>query len=119
MSLPNLANPVRAYLQPLKFGIVTKEIIDHEEQEVVKYVKTRGVRQPLPPQRLEIYQTGQRAWKWECLHLLPNKKTDLKPDDVVIFDKVRYRVIEKYDCTEYGYIEYLIAQTFEDEEESI
>ena len=114
--LPNLSNPIRAYMQPMILVKVTKSIVDYEESEVRTVIKTRGVRQPLPPQELEILQRGQRAWKWECLHLLPN--VDLKPDDIVLYKDVRYRVKEKYDCTEYGYIEYSICQDFEEDEES-
>lgn len=114
--LPNLSNPVRAYMQNLTLVKITKEIVDYEEKEVQTVIKTKGVRQPLPPQELEILSRGQRAWKWECLHLLPN--VDLKPDDVVLFKGNKYRVKDKYDCSEYGYIEYLIAQDFEEEEES-
>ena len=112
--LPNLSNAVKAYMQPLTLVKITKGLVDYVETEIETVIKTRGVRQPLPPQELEILQRGQRAWKWECLHLLPN--VDLKPDDVVKFKGAKYRVKEKYDCTEYGYIEYLIAQDFEDEE---
>lgn len=114
--LPNLSNPVRAYMQKMTLVKVTKAVVDYEEQEVRTVINTKGVRQPLPPQQLEILSRGQRAWKWECLHVLPN--VDLKPDDIVFFKGAKYRVKEKYDCTEYGYIEYLIAQDFEDEEES-
>lgn len=112
--LPNLSNPIRAYMQPMVLVKVTKAIVNYEETEVRTEIVTRGVRQPLPPQELEILQRGQRAWKWECLHLLPN--VDLKPDDIVLYKNIRYRVKEKYDCTEYGYIEYLICQDFEDDE---
>ena len=114
--LPNLSGPVKSFMQRMTFGVVTKSIVDYEETETITEVVTRGVRQPLPPQRLEIYSEGQRAWKWECLHLLP--KPAFNPDDIVIWNHKRYRVVEKFDCSEYGYIEYLIAQTFEDDEES-
>ena len=113
--LPNLSNPVKAYMQKLTLVKVTKEVVDFEEIEVHTVINTRGVRQPLPPQELEILARGQRAWKWECLHVLPN--ADLKPDDVVLFKGAKYRVKEKFDCTEYGYIEYLIAQDFEENQE--
>lgn len=114
--LPNLSNPVKAYMQKMVLVKVTKAIVDYEEQEVRTVINTKGVRQPLPPQQLEILSRGQRAWKWECLHVLPN--VDLKPDDIVFYKDTKYRVKEKYDCSEYGYIEYLIAQDFEDEQES-
>lgn len=110
--LPNLSGPVKAYLQKITFDLVSKSIVDYEEKETRTTITTRGVRQPIDPQKLQITKEGQRAWKYECLHLLP--KPQIKIDDVVIFNGVQYRVIEKYDCTEYGYIEYIIAQTFEE-----
>lgn len=116
--LPNLSGPVRAFSQRLTLVKITKELVDCEIQETQTVLNVRGVRQPLNAQELEILNRGQRAWKWECLHILPNPRTDLKPDDVVLFKGARYRVKEKYDFTEYGYIEYLIAQTFEEDEES-
>ena len=113
--LPNLSSAVKAYMQPLTLVKITKGLVDYIETEIETVIKTRGVRQPLPPQELEILQRGQRAWRWECLHLLPN--VNLKPDDVVRFQGVKYRVKEKYNCSEYGYIEYLIAEDFEDKQE--
>lgn len=112
--LPNVSGPVKAYMQPLTLVKITKGLVDYVETEIETVIKTRGVRQPFPPQELQIMQEGQRAWKWECLHLLPN--VDLKPDDVVKYKGTRYRVKEKYDCSEYGYIEYLIAEDFEEKE---
>lgn len=114
--LPNLSNPVRAYMQNMVLVKVEKAIIDYEEQEVRTEIRTKGVRQPLQPQQLEILSRGERAWKWQCLHVLPN--VNLKPDDVVIYKGEKYRIKEKYDCSEYGYIEYIIAQDFEEDEES-
>lgn len=114
--LPNLSGPVKAYMQKLTLVKITKAVVNYEEVEIETVINTKGVRQALPPQDLEILSRGQRAWKWECLHLLPN--VDLKPDDVVKYKGTRYRVKDKYDCSEYGYIEYLIAQDFEEIEES-
>ena len=113
--LPNLSGPVKAYMQKMTLVKITKALVDYENVEIETVINTRGVRQPLPPQELEILSRGQRAWKAECLHLLPN--VDLKPDDVVKYKGVKYRVKDKYDCTEYGYIEYLIVQDFEELEE--
>ena len=91
-------------MQKMTFVVISKQIVDCEVIEVETQVTTRGVRQPLPPQKLEIYKDGQRAWKYECLHLLP--KPAFNPDDIVVWNGKKYRVVEKYDCSEYGYIEY-------------
>lgn len=110
--LPNLSNPVRAYLQSMTIYLVTKSVVDCEVQETKTRMDIRGVLQPLPPQRLDIMKEGQREWIWKCLHTLPN--VNLKVDDIVEIKQVIYRVVEKYDCTEYGYNEFLLAQTFEE-----
>lgn len=114
--LPNLSGPVKSYMQPITFDLVHKEIVNYEMQETRMTISTRGVRQPVDPQRLRVMEEGQRAWKYECLHLLPNIKINI--DDIVFFKGVQYRVVEKYDCSEYGYVEYMIAQGFENNEES-
>ncbi len=114
--LPNLSGPVKAYMQPITFDLVSKSLVDCEVQERRTTIRTRGVRQPVDPQKLQIMEEGQRAWKYECLHLLPTIKINI--DDIVIFKGVQYRVVEKYDCTEYGYVEYMIAQAFKKDEES-
>lgn len=114
--LPNLSGPVKAYMQPITFDLIHKELVDYVMQETRTTITTRGVRQPVEPQRLQITEEGQRAWKYENLHLLPTVKISI--DDIVIFKDVQYRVVEKYDCTEYGYVEYMIAQTFEEKQES-
>lgn len=114
--LPNLSGPIKAYMQTITFDLIHKELVDFELKETRTTVTTRGVRQPVDPQRLQIMEEGQRAWKYECLHLLPTVKINI--DDIVIFKDVQYRVVEKYDCTEYGYVEYMIAQTFENKQES-
>ena len=114
--LPNLSGPVKSYMQPITFDLVSKSLVDCELQEIKTTISTRGVRQPVDPQKLQIMEEGQRAWKFECLHLLPTTKINI--DDIVIFKGVQYRVVEKYDCSEYGYVEYMIAQGFEKEEGS-
>ena len=110
-TLPDVSDVLPDWFQPLTFDVITKSLVNYEVQEVTVTISTLGVRQPMTPQQLSIKPEGQRAWKWETLHCLPDIK--LRIDDVVIFGGNKYRVMQKWDWAEYGYCEYHICQAYE------
>lgn len=109
-NLPDVSDALLDWFQNMTFDLITKTITDYDLTETATTVSTKGVRQPFSAQQLSIKPEGQRAWKWETLHCLPNVK--LNPDDIVVFNGVRYRVMEKLDYSEYGYLEYHIIQDY-------
>lgn len=116
VGLPQVDEVLPDWFQPLTFDIITKSLINYELQEVIVSVKTQGVRQPMTAQQLSIKPEGQRAWKWETIHCLPN--VPLKIDDIVVFGNQKYRVMQKWDWSEYGYQEVHICQGYNNEQES-
>lgn len=118
-ALPQMGEVLLSWFQSMTFDLVTKTLEDYDLKETVQTIATKGVRQPFTSQQLSIKPEGQRAWRWETLHCLPDVK--LNPDDIVIFNTVRYRVMQKLDYSEYGYLEYHIVQDYkeaEDEQDS-
>ena len=113
-NLPQMSEVLLAWFQDMTFDLVTKAITDFDLVETKTTVQTKGVRQPFSAQQLSIKPEGQRAWRWETLHCLPNVK--LNPDDIVIFNTIRYRVMDKLDYSEYGYLEYHIVQDYKEPE---
>lgn len=109
--LPQVGEVLPSWFQTLTFDVVTKAIVNYDVEETIFTITTQGVRQPMSAQQLSIKPEGQRAWKWETLHCLPDVK--LKVDDIVIFDGVKYRVMERWNWAEYGYMEYHICQAYE------
>lgn len=114
--LPDVSDVLPDWFQRLRFDIITKSVVDYELSEVVVPVATYGVRQPMSAQQLAIKPEGQRAWKWETIHCLPD--VPLRIDDIVVFGKQKYRVMQKWDWSEYGYQEVHICQEYQNEEES-
>ena len=114
--LPQVGEVLPGWFQPLVFDIITKSLVNYEVEEVIIHINTQGVRQPMSAQQLSIKPEGQRAWKWQTIHCLPN--VPLKVDDIVVFGNQKYRVKEKWDWSEYGYQEAHICQAYEDETES-
>lgn len=115
-TLPNVSEALPGWFQDMTFDLVTKSLVNYEVVEVLTTISTKGVRQPMSAQSISIKPEGQRAWKWETLHCLPNVK--LNVDDIVIFDNVKYRVMHRWNWSEYGYLEYEICQAYENQEES-
>lgn len=115
-TLPNVSEVLLDWFQPMTFDVVTKALVNYEVTEVLTTIQTEGVRQPMNAQSIAIKPEGQRAWKWETLHCLPNVKLNI--DDIVIFDNVKYRVMNRWNWSEYGYLEYEICQAYENQEES-
>lgn len=109
-NLPNLSEALVGWFQSLSFGLVVKELVDYQPVETIKNIKTKGVRQPMSAEQLNIKPIGQRSWRWETIHCLPEIK--LNTDDIIVFNCTKYKVMEKYDYSEYGYLEYHIAEGF-------
>lgn len=112
-NLPIMSDALLDWFQSMTFGIVQKQINDFQLQEIVSEYTILAVKQPFGPQKLEMVPAHQRAWKWETLHTVPN--CILIPDDIVWINSVKYRVIEKLDYTEYGFLEYHIVTDYDSE----
>lgn len=109
--LPQVGEVLPSWFQPLTFDVITKTVVNYEVAETKITISTQGVRQPMSSQQLQIKPEGQRAWKWETIHCLPDVR--LKVDDIIIFDGVKYRVMERWNWAEYGYVQYEICQSYE------
>ncbi len=109
-TLPNMQSALLSYFQPLTFTQIVKTVENFNLVETLTDFSFLGVRQPFTAQQLVQKPEGQRAWKWETVHSLPN--LSLLPDDIIIFKSVSYRVMQKFDWTEYGYIEYHIVENY-------
>ena len=101
-----------SWFQNLTFDLITKTLVDYETKETKRTISTQGVRQPMSAQQLAIKPEGQRAWRWETIHCLPD--VVLKVDDRVIFNGVEYRVMQKWSWPEYGYVQYEICQDYKE-----
>lgn len=110
-ALPDVSGSVDMFLQPVTIGVVSKQQVDGYTQEIINYVKTRAVRQPFSPRMLEVKPEGERSWRWETVHALPD--LILNPDDIILWGDHRYRVMQKSDFAEYGYVLYEIIEDYD------
>lgn len=110
VALPNVAIALRNWLQPMVFGIITKDVKFFQNNEAVNLINFLGVWQPFTPAQLKLKPQGQRDWSWFMLHAEPGLV--LKDDDVVEYSGVQYRVMETNDYAAYGFNEYHLVEDY-------
>jgi len=112
--LPNVSSAIAAWGQSLEFVVVSKSLEDYVVTEVLLPRKVKGARVPFKAQALAMKPIGERAWKWETIFASPS--LTLKVGDEIIFgeSQPRYRIMERRDWSEYGYVEYDICQGFQE-----
>lgn len=110
-TLPNLQGALDNWYQKVVISILTKSNIDFQLSETASSVEYMVVVQPFTTRQLIIKPEGQRAWNWYTIHV---KGTDFEPcmDDVIFFDKKRYRIMQKFEWSQYGYTEIQAVEDF-------
>lgn len=109
-TLPNVSGAMLDWFQPMVFTAVTKTVVNFKVVESANPVDFMGVWQPYSAQQLQMRPEGQRNWKWFTVHSTPDLILD--PDQVVTYLGTQYRVKDKFDYTQYGYLEYHLVQDF-------
>lgn len=111
-TLPNVQDAMLDWFQSLTFTSIVKTVVNFNLVETRTSTTFQGVKQPFTAQQLVLKPEGQRNWKWFTVHAFPS--LILAPDEVITFDDgVSYRVKEKLDYKEYGYVEYHLIQDYE------
>lgn len=109
-TLPDMSGALLNWLQPMTFTLITKTVVNFKVVETPTMVDFQGVWQPFTAQQLMMKPEGQRRWLWFTCHALIG--LILKPDEVVTYQGVQYRVMAKLDYKEYNYVEYHLVNDF-------
>jgi hypothetical protein len=109
-SMPNLSSALLDWFQPMIFTKNVKSVVDFKNFETPTSYNFKGVWQPFTIQQLSMKPEGQRQWRWYTLHA--ETGLELFPDDVVGYNSVQYRVMQKNDYTLNGYIEYHLIDDY-------
>ena len=108
--LPNVNQGIIQLFQPVTVGIIKDTQVNGYTQTVVtKYIKTQGVRNQTP-NKLVMSKSGERIWDAQEVYFLSG--IVLVADDLFLFNKFQFRVLETEDWTEYGYNRYAVIQDY-------
>ena len=99
--LPDVSPAVDTLLMPVRVNTITKTLIDGYVKEKEQAIDTKAARMPAK-EGLEIRADGDRSWKWWTLYF--SSPLPVNNDDVIVLNGVRYRVMEKHDWIDYGFI---------------
>lgn len=106
---PNVEDALSGWLRTLKVAKITKTIIDFEVSEAREYFDVQAVRQPASTKQLMILPYGQRAWQIDSLHIKASE-VEFCLDDQFFIDDKKYRVLQKWEWGDRGYINYLVTE---------
>ena len=111
--LPDVSIGIQMYFQPIKISLVYKQNKDGYLQEFLNTFSTQGFRMAQSPQQLMMKPEGERDWKWSTLFTFPDLQ--IKVDDIITINKVKYRVMNRRDNREYGVQEFELLEDYVDE----
>ena len=109
-SLPQMQGALANWQQQLTFTTIVKTTVNYKVVETKTDVVFKGVWQPMGPEKIMLKPSGQRSWKWFTCHAQPF--VNLKTDEEITFNGLTFRVMEKVDYKEYGYIEYHLVEGY-------
>ena len=110
--LPNMNAAVMAWARETRVFITAKRTYDYKVEESYFEKSVKIFRVPTG-QALEMKPEGQRQWNTEILY--SDNSLDLKVDDIIVFEcreSQKFRVMNKTDWNQFGFIEYRITSTF-------
>ena len=111
-NLPNMSNTIRGWFLDITLEVVDRVMVGADfVEQVIAVINTKGVVQPAKSEDLAILAEGTRSWEYMTLHCLPN--VDLKPNQFIRYDGVKYKILTRRNYQKYGYIEYMICEGFE------
>lgn len=110
--LPNMSNTLMSWFLDIELEYVEYELdgSDWVESEK-KTIKTKGVVRPPSEEDLKILPEGTWAWQWLQIHCLPD--VDIKPNNYVYYDGVKYQIMQKKNYNKYGYIRYTLLEAYQ------
>jgi len=109
---PNLNSAIMAWAKPTKVFVSAKRLYNYKVEESYFEHYVSIFRVPTG-QKLDMKREGQRSWNTETIY--SDNLLDLKVDDIIVFNCIesqKFRVMEKTDWSEYGFIEYHILSDY-------
>lgn len=116
--MPQMDTTLLGWEVPLTLEKIYQDIVEGDFTCTAKKINFKGVWQPLKDEALELKAEGQRSWEWIWIHAVAGT-LNLETADKVIFNKKKYKVMEKKDYSLNGFVEYQLVKDYYDVEEEI
>jgi hypothetical protein len=111
-TLPNVSAAILNYFQQMTFSIIQKSLGSYtgfSVQETSTNITCYGMMQTTGRQ-LVMTKDGQRLWRNRTLFC--DTSVTLKPDDVIVYLGVQFRVLEVEQWGQYGFQKFGLCEDF-------
>lgn len=102
--MPTMRTALYGWYRDLALTKMVKKVVGSRTVETPEPLAAQGTWQPFGPEQLKIKPEGMRSWRWFMIHTTPD--VVLLTDDRINRDGVNYRVMEKGDYGDQGFVEY-------------
>ena len=92
---------------------ITQQIVDGFVQEIPHQIPFHGVVQPLSPKQLMLKPEGERAWTWLQIHMQASSPVKLAPNDRIMYNGQKYKIMARLDYTADNYVELHACQDYQ------
>jgi hypothetical protein len=107
--VPNISGAMDCWFQNMTFTLVSKSVKNFSLVEVNTNIDFMGVVSP-NDQPLDMKAHGQR--KWDSFDCYTQPGVPLVPDDIILYQGTKYRVMHKFNFELYGYVLYKLEQDY-------
>jgi hypothetical protein len=109
--MPSMRSTLLGWFRPLGLSKVTKSTVGVRTVEKETPLNASGVWQPFTAEQLSLKPEGERSWRWFMVHTTID--VVLVTDDVIVRGTEKFRVMEKLDYTENGFVEYHVINAYD------
>jgi hypothetical protein len=111
--MPQMSAAFAGWMMPITIGFVTQTVASTGfVTQAVENITFRGTIQPLSPEEIELKPDGQRSWEWLQIHCLQGS-LNLKTNDIIVFNLIKYKVMAVKDYSLNNYIEYHVVKDYQ------
>jgi uncharacterized repeat protein (TIGR02543 family) len=111
MAIPNMRGALRGWTKKQTVHVVTKIVTDHQVVQTAESIVMSIMVQPLQPDKVNRKPEEQRSWKWFSI-VTYSSDQELKIDDQIEVNSIRYRVQSVQPWSEAGYRRYEATEDY-------
>ena len=111
MAIPNMRGALRGWTKKQTVHVVTKTVTNHQVVQTAESIIMSIMVQPLQPEKVNRKPEEQRSWKWFSIVTYSSDR-ELKIDDQIEVNSIRYRIQSVQPWSEAGYRRYEATEDY-------
>ena len=110
--MPHIRSAFAGWMQKVTLVVISQTVIDGFIKDTEATICFRGTIQPLSKEAIALKPEGERSWQWLQIHSI-DRCLNLKTNDKIRYNGVKYKVMNIWDYSLNGFIEYDVVRDYE------